>query len=170
MINKHRAWQSGKCRSKKAGFTLLEILIVLVILGIAATFSFMAFGDFGLSRKATVEAEQLVTLIKVTQQRAILEMTTFGIGIHKNGYQFFRFTENNQWQTLSAAPLKGRSWPNHLNASFAAILNPNSPQIVINPGGEMTAFQLYFGTDTKPRLLLITGKSNGDLRLDRGKE
>ncbi len=79
------------------GFTLIEILVVLLIIGITMGFALMAFGDFGEKRRIVVAAEQFTNLIKLVQQQAILETSTLGIDVHDNHYDVLRFKPPASW-------------------------------------------------------------------------
>lgn len=156
--------------SKYSGFTLLEILIVIVIIGIASTFTFLALGDFGASRKATIEAEQLMAVIKVVQQQAVLEVDTFGLNIQEKGYTIYRFDPKKAWLPLTSRTLRAHVFSDKVKVQFATRMNarPDMPQIIINPSGDMTEFQLYFGTLKNPKTALLIGKHNGDLAVQKG--
>ncbi len=148
------------------GFTLIEILVVILIVGITLSFALMAFGDFGEKRRILISAEQFNQYVKLAQQQAILETTTLGIGIHKNGYQVMRLSPNAKWLPMSSNSIfheqhfpKGSVINLQNNAS-----SRNSPSIIINSSGDMTAFTMTFGSAKQPSIVSIIGEHNGALQ------
>lgn len=134
-------------RRHQFGFTLIEILIVLLIIGITITFALLAFGDFGASRRVTLAAEQFASYVKLVQQQAILETGTFGILVEPTRYQAERFDPDTGWSTLATQSVfRAREFPTIADVRFQTKMNAqkNAPQIVINESGDMTAFQLIF--------------------------
>lgn len=83
------------------GFTLIEILIVLVIIGITFGFALISFGDFGEGRRVLFAAEQLVNTLQLAQQQAILETSTLGLRINNESYQILQLQNNSQWKPIS---------------------------------------------------------------------
>lgn len=150
------------------GFTLIELLIVIVIIGIVSTVTLYAFGDFGASRKARVAAEQFASYLKLVEQRAILETTTFGITINPAGYATYRLDNQSKWNPMPQNNFfHGQSFPTQvvIHVQSLAQKNHKTPDIIINPSGDMSAFILFFGTKTNPQLIQLIGKHNGDIVL-----
>lgn len=150
------------------GFTLIEILVVIVIVGITLSISLLAFGDFGAARKALVTAEQFASYTKLVQQRAILEVNALGITVNKNGYETLRFDNKASWQPMPKNSLfHWRPFPEQVAVSLQAVpgLHVKGPDIVIGPSGALTSFMLFFGTSTNPKLVSLKGLRNGDLVL-----
>jgi len=153
--------------NNQSGFTLVEILIVLLIIGITISFALLAFGDFGATRRVELAAEQFANYVKLVQQHAILETGTFGILVEHKDYQAFRFDLVSGWQTLSAQSVfRLREFPSVAEVSFQTKMNssPHTPQIIINESGDMTAFQLAFkskGTD----VAVVQGHHSGLIQI-----
>jgi general secretion pathway protein H len=133
----------------KGGFTLIEILMVLVIISITLSFSLLAFGDFGANRRILMAAEQFSSYLKLIQQQAILEGKSFGININNKGYKTYRLEQGKRWQAM---PEKGvfhwQYFPGSLMIDLHSTLknNPQRPDIVISSTGDLTAFKLNFST------------------------
>lgn len=153
------------------GFSLIEILVVILIVGIAAGFALLAFGDFGAARRATVMAEQFASYIKMVQQRAILEMNTLGINITPNGYQTYRFQQGTTWQPMSKnSPFRWQNFPSSIVVTFKSNIKNTSkePDIIINSSGDMTEFVLYFGNTRQARITTLVGQHDGSIVLTTG--
>ncbi len=151
------------------GFTLIEILIVLVIIGITFGFALIAFGDFGESRRILFSAEQLVNTLRLAQQQAILETSTLGLRIDKLGYQVVQLNNKAQWKPISdKGVFKMTYFPQDTRITLKTI-NPTSvgaPAIIISSSGELTPFTLNFGSKQDHNLALLVGKRNGDLKFN----
>ncbi len=151
----------------KSGFTLIEILVVLVIIGITIGFALLAFGDFGGSRRVVTAAESLSNQIKLIQQQAIMESATYGMQIEAKQYTVLKFSSSSTWQK-STNPFFKRilTFPSNTLVSFTSTSPKQQPSIIIYSSGEMTPFQITFGTPKSPTLIKIIGEANGDIKLD----
>lgn len=152
------------------GFTLIEILVVVVIIGITLGFALLAFGDFGASRRAQVTAEQFSSYIKLVQQQALLANDTLGITLDKEGYQTYYFDSNKGWSIMPTRSMfRPRLFPSGLVVNLQGKIKTNSslPDLIINASGDMTAFRLNFGTGQVPVVTILVGKHNGQLELQR---
>lgn len=156
------------------GFTLIEILIVLVIIGITLSFAFVAFGDFGSSKKILYAAEQFEHTIKAAQQQAIIENTTLGLQINRSSYQFLKLQNGTQWQSIvSSNPLfKIHYFPKDLIVTIKQSIKKNKSNlsIIINSAGETTPFSLTFGTHQTAKIAELSGASNGVLHFKKVSE
>ncbi|WP_182349834.1 type II secretion system minor pseudopilin GspH [Legionella resiliens] len=156
-------------KKSNQGFTLIEILIVLVIIGITVGFALVAFGDFGESRRILFSAEQLVNTLRLAQQQAILGTSTLGLRIDNNGYQVFQLYNNAQWKPISD---KGVFKMTYFPQDTRIILKTSSstpvgvPPIIISASGDMTPFTLNFGSKQDNNLALLIGKRNGELQFN----
>ncbi|STX29016.1 general secretion pathway protein LspH [Legionella beliardensis] len=151
------------------GFTLIEILVVILIIGIIASATLFAFGDFGTSRRVKVTAEQFIAYTKLVQQRAILEMTTLGINVSSGGYETYRYVNDNSWQPMPKNSLIfHRTFPKDVIVTLQNNIKnkTNGPNIIVTSSGNMTEFKLIFGTSAQPNIITITGEHNGNLTLD----
>jgi general secretion pathway protein H len=81
------------------GFTLLELLVVVVIVAILFTYTTLAIRSNSPEDMIKEEAYRLEHLVQLALEEAILRGEEYGIEIHLDGYRFLHFTEN-QWQPL----------------------------------------------------------------------
>jgi general secretion pathway protein H len=156
----------------KQGFTLIEILIVIVIIGITVGFALIAFGDFGASKKIMFSAEQLANNIRLAQQQAILESTTLGVRIDSNSYQILKFNNQSKWGAISN---KGVFKVNYFPPKTVITLKTNNkpaqgaPAIVINSSGDITPFTISFSTNKEDVLTILTASHDGTLTFSAAK-
>jgi general secretion pathway protein H len=153
---------------KSKGFTLIEILVVIVIIGITIGFALIAFGDFGGSKRIIFAAEQVQNTLRLAQQQAIFSNSTLGLRIDNKSYQILNFKNASQWATIPAKSLyKVHSLPSGMQITLKTNFKPRpqEPGIVINPSGETNTFTLSFGTLQDKNMVVLTGKKNGELSL-----
>ncbi|MBV1840025.1 type II secretion system minor pseudopilin GspH [Photobacterium ganghwense] len=84
---------------RAAGFTLIEILLVLVLLATSAVAVMISLPE---SREDTVreEAARFHHLIQLLGEDALLNGTDYGVRIERHGYQFLQLT-GRDWQPLT---------------------------------------------------------------------
>lgn len=146
------------------GFTLIEILIVIVIIGITMGFALVAFGDFGADKRILFSAEQLLNNLKTVQQQAILESSTLGLRINQESYQIVKYQDD--WHVVSNKGIyKVFFFPKNTKIILQTNTQnqSNTPAIVINASGDITPFTLQMGTKDNPAIATITANYNGSL-------
>ena len=148
------------------GFTLIEILIVIVIIGITVGFAVIAFGDFGESKRLLFSADQLSNTLKLAQQQAILDSSTLGLRIDNTSYQILKFQNSSEWQPIPKNNIfKVYYFPQNtvitLKTNNSA--TGKNPAIIINASGDMTPFSIGFGTDKENNITTLHGGQDGSL-------
>ena len=68
---------SGERRARCAGFTLMELMVVLVIFGIVSAVALPGFNRFLRSVDLNSQVQRISTLIRVVRQRAITENNNY---------------------------------------------------------------------------------------------
>ena len=155
----------------KRGFTLIEILVIVLIIGITAGMALLAYGDFGASRRITTAAEQLSAYIELLQQKAILETNTLGIKFQKKAYLTYQLKEGKNWQLFSQNTLfHQRLLPEKTVISIQSKKELGNPDIIVYPSGDISPFVLTLGTDSQRNLIRLQGNSNGELILNNDKK
>lgn len=72
-------------------FTLIEILVVLVIIGILVTITFLSFGILSDDDKLGREARRLSSLIEMVSDEAATQGRDFGLEFMTAGYRFVEY-------------------------------------------------------------------------------
>ncbi len=143
------------------GFTLLEIMVVLVIIGIMVSFAVLQFTDQGV-KQVQEETRRLELLIKLAREEAILEGSDYAIGFWQGGYSFYALNEEKgKWHEITEDPsLRPREIPEDIELSMELesqliILEmkpPEKPQIFLLSSGEMTPFILQLSIQERDDL------------------
>lgn len=149
------------------GFTLIEIMVVIVIIGITVGFALIAFGDFGESKRILFSAEQLASTLRLSQQQAILETSTLGVRIDNTSYQILKLQDNAQWQPIANTGIfKITYFPKNTFITLNTENHPKAgtPAIIISASGDLTPFTLSFGSTKEHQLAVLIGSRNGNLK------
>jgi general secretion pathway protein H len=85
---------------RQKGFTLLELLVVVVIVAILFTYTTLAIRSNSPEDLIKEEAHRLERLTQLALEEAVLRGEEYGIEFYLDGYRFLRFSEA-QWQPLT---------------------------------------------------------------------
>lgn len=86
-------------RLTQRGFTLLELLVVLVIVGIML--GFVTLNAMPSSRQALQnEAQRIALLLQLARDEAIVRNRPLAFEVDQYRYRFWILDENNVWQTI----------------------------------------------------------------------
>lgn len=138
------------------GFTLLELLVVLVIIGIMAGFAVLQIGDRS-GDWLKDEVKRIEIVVRLAREEAILEGREYGMAFSEKGYTFYELDdEGENWLPVEADDLlKDRGFPEGLH--YLLIVEdqvvpleeelPESPQVFVFSSGEVTPFSIEFDPD-----------------------
>jgi type II secretion system protein H len=98
------------------GFTLLELLIVIFIIGITLSFAII---NVTTSEQQEIEdeASRLMALIQLARENAILDAEDFAVAFTDKGYRFEKY-DGTQWQPLDDAVLRFRPFSDDLKVEY----------------------------------------------------
>lgn len=154
------------------GFSLIEILVVLTIIGISFGFALLAFGDFGADKRIAMAAERFTHTLNLARHQAILDSSTLGIKFNGHEYQIVQFIPPNQWRSISERGVFAKhSFPKNSQLGFDSAYKKVAklPEIIIHPSGDQTPFKLQLGSKKQFPLASIQGFNNGELITKKGK-
>lgn len=86
---------------KHAGFTLLEIMLVLVLLGIATAVVLPTLEPADSSARLKTDADRFAALVKTGHEESLLKGKDLGVSFTDNGYQFMEWHED-KWQLMQS--------------------------------------------------------------------
>jgi general secretion pathway protein H len=170
-----------------SGFTLLEILVVIVIIGVIVTAATVSIGVLGRDREMEDEARRLWAVLQQAREEAELQGVELGVFLTTNGYEFLRYNaRRNQWiQIGDDAFYRARALPEGLRfrlwldgREVVLKLNPPAraekdadesyaPQIVVLSSGEVAPFELQIERDAQPSLWRVVSLPDNDLRVEQ---
>lgn len=155
-----------------AGFTLLEVLVVVVIIGILTSMAVVSINVLGGDHEMDEEANRLQAILLQARDDAMLEGRDVGLRIDVRGYDFLRYDGRyERWELVGDDPLlRERTLPPGLTAalflesrqvqlasrSVPTERTPASPQVVVQASGDLVPFEVLLrreGTDEERWIL-----------------
>ena len=149
-------------RQTQAGFTLIELMVVMVLIGALISMVHISLGENN-ARQARQEAQVLLGQMHGLREKAVLEGQEYGLRLEPEAYQLMRF-EGEQWQAAEprvllpealrlALTLDGQDQPLAAGAGI--------PQLLWLSSDESTMFSLHL--ESPPlRWLSIVSDGLGD--------
>ncbi len=87
--------------SHGSGFTLIEVLVVVVIIGIISAVVVLGLGNLGDDRELQTEARRITSLIEMASDEATLQGRDFGLELLQTGYRFVEHEPlTGQWSEV----------------------------------------------------------------------
>jgi len=163
--------------SKKInGFTLIEIVVVIVIIGVILSFATLSIGSGGLEQKLEQEAQRLASLLQLASQEAIMQSKEMGVFFETDGYRFY-VLQGQKWQALTEQDdiFRPRRLPIGMQTDIRLEGQPitlnqtnNTPQLLILSSGEFIPFEVRFIAETNENLRYrLSGTAIGEMSVQR---
>ena len=153
-----------------AGFTLIEILVVTVILAVAAAAVTLAVAGAGGERQLARDADRIAALVGYACEQAELSGRDIGLSLSRGGYRFSR-SEHTDWLLLRDGELRPRKWSVSPIVTLARNGNgvgvgddfPDKPQLACFSSGELTAFRLELALPDATAAFRVEAAPNGEV-------
>lgn len=140
-------------RTRQSGFTLIEILVVLVVVGLLAALAVMSMGGSSRDREMENEVRELYLLMQTASEQAILNNTELGLILEEDSYRFVAEDQSGEWKQPAERMFRARSFPEWLTVTkyiesdtptISSEEDTEFPDIIFYSSGEATPFELEF--------------------------
>jgi general secretion pathway protein H len=171
-------------RSRRAsGFSLIELLVVIVILAITAAMVVLGTATLKTGDPAETESRRLAALLQFVAEEALVQGRDFGIEFFADGYRFLSWDPDSRlWSVVDdEAALRRRTLPPDIELVLAldgreVVVEPEerrgrenvetlAPQVAIFSSGELTPFELFLVKDLAADAWLLRGRVDGEVVL-----
>jgi general secretion pathway protein H len=161
-----------------SGFTLVEILVVVVIIGIVSAGVLLSVSLTGQDRDLDKESQRLLTLVNYAREQAELQTREYGLLFRDDGYEFLTFdVRRNLWRDVfEDDALRDRNLPEGLGIKLTVEARPviltkpkdakdKTPQVMIFSNGDLTTFDVTVERDGGVRSVTLTEDDKGQVIL-----
>ena len=171
-------------RERCRGFSLIEILVVIVIVGIIMSIAVLSLSLVGGDRDVRNEALRVVSLLEVAQDESMLQGREFGLELMQGSYRFVELDPfTGQWnEIIGDDTLRLRELPAELELALfiedrRVLLRADpastddeerdienyAPHVLIYSSGDMTPFELHFLRDVDDATVAIRSDLTGTI-------
>jgi general secretion pathway protein H len=174
-------------RACHRGFTLLELLVVLVIIGVMVAMVTLSTNVLGQDSQVEEETRRFWAVLRQAREEAELQSIDLAVFVGSSEYEFLRFdTRHNEWRQVADDSLYApRALPEGLRFRIwlegrEIVLKPGlpdrskkdenqkwPPQLTVLSSGDVAPFELHIERDDAPALWRMTSLVDGDLRVEQ---
>ncbi len=155
-------------------FTLLELLVVLVIIGVVISMVSLSIGTRNRETVLSEQARRLAALINMAGEQAIVSSEPFGVRFSPTGYRFL-VLDGKEWRAVSNDDLLR---PRRLAAGMRITLEISGepvplatagdhlkPHVFLYTTGERTPFAATLRIDSAGPAVRVIGPFSGKIRV-----
>ena len=159
-----------------AGFTLIEILVVVAIVGLMSAVVLLSFSLTGRDRDLEKESDRLFALFTYAREQAELQTREYGVLFQDDGYEFLTYDMRRaMWRgVFEDDALSARKLPDGLGVKLTVEARPvvlsrpadakdKTPQVMIFSNGDLTSFTATVERDGGRRSVALTQDEQGQV-------
>jgi general secretion pathway protein H len=170
---------------RTSGFTLIEILVVVVIIGIVSVGALLSMSFTGPDRELHTEGERLVDLMNYAQEQGELQTRELGLYCTDHSYRFLAFdARRNLWVPMDDDDaLRARTLPDAIKLQLdvegrdvvlASIADEQKkkiapadlqPHVMIFSNGDLTSFRVTLGREGTDQTVTLLPNRQGKIRI-----
>ena len=176
-----------RTHNRTAGFTLIEILVVVVIIATIASITLLSFGVLGDDRDLRTEGQRFAALIEVAQDDAAMQGREFAVEFMTSSYRFVEYDAlTGQWTDIPGDDtLRHRTLPEDVEfelyledqrvllktdpmsfevdemAFGRGEANNYAPHLLVYSSGDTTPFELHIWRRFDEQRFIVRGDALG---------
>lgn len=174
---------------KQLGFTLIEILVVVIIVATISGIALMSIGLIGDDRELDTERQRLASLVETAQDEATMQGREFGLELMTSTYRFVEFDPfSSRWSEIPGDELfRLRQLPEGMefelyvedkrvvlandpkqfedpdDDSVSMVAEQYAPHIFVFSSGESTAYEIRLKRPLNDQQLVMRGDILGEI-------
>jgi len=167
------------------GYTLLEILVVLVIISIVAGMAVLTIGHND-NKQLQAFTQELTQTLTLAEEQALLQPATLGLVVSSRSFRFYEYRPTkmgsdrvaNTWEALQSLELGKHAIPSNIEvrvqiANQTLPVSPESsennslkraPALLISSNGTITPFKILIGKKNEAPRYEIIGAADGSVK------
>ena len=164
---------------RRAGFTLIEIMVVVFIIGLVTAAAVITFGGDRRYSELDKEAQRLDALFDYVREQAELQTRDYGFRVDADGYSFVVFDVlRNEWRPADEDDaLREREFPDRLLPTVVVegrtiVLDRKKPsvpdfkpQVMIFANGDLSSFEVWLQRESGSDRARIYTDEQSNIRL-----
>ncbi len=162
--------------ARERGFSLIEVLVVVVILGVVVAAVALSIGG-NASRELEAQAARLQALLRLGCEQSELTGRDLGIFVSRRRIEF-AWRGPDRWYPLADAPREALR-PREFDAAIEVALErdgerlalqedaPADPQLLCVASGELSPFRMQLSRGDVPEHWQLEGRPDGQVLRDR---
>ena len=178
-----------RLHGRSRGFSLIEILVVIVIIGIVMSIAVLSITLVGGDSQLRDEAQRIISLVDVARDESLLQGREFGLEFMQSGYRFVEFDPlTRQWgEIIGDDTLRLRELPEELELELyvedrRVMLKTDpartgddeedrpgieryAPHVLIYSSGDMSPFELHVIRRVDDNVVALRGDAAGLLEI-----
>jgi general secretion pathway protein H len=168
-----------KHKQRNQGFTLVELLIVLLIISIVTSVALLTISH-NKDKQVELFVSEFKQIITLAEEQAMLQPVVLGLAFDENSYQFINYhpaegDKKSFWSPEQGRLLNRYQIPRGIELTMGSAedegveesAKKSIPQIVISTNGDLTPFTVYVGLKGKKPRFVIQGDTDGTVTSQR---